>query len=58
MEWGEDSPTAILSLPTGPLDPHLSLSSPVLQMDGGLSPLLVALCDALPLSVFRDAELE
>ena len=42
----------ILSLPTGPLDPRVPVRSPILQQDGGLSPLLVALSDVLPARLF------
>jgi len=58
VEWGQSSPSMILSLPSGPLDPRATLSSPPLQRDGGLSPLLVALADALPAEVFALADLD
>lgn len=52
VEWGAGAPTVVLSLPAGPLDPSVSVQSPRLQQDGGLSPLLVALSDVLPTDLF------
>ena len=47
---------ALISLPTGPLDPHLVVRSPRIEEDGGLSPVLVELADVLPLSLFQMEE--
>ena len=44
---------AVVSLPTGPLDPVLCVQSPRLEEDGGLSPVLVELADVLPRSLFE-----
>jgi len=52
VQWGEASPVLILSLPTGPLDPHAALRTPNVQTDGGLNPLLVGLADVLPADLF------
>ena len=52
VDLGQDIPITILSLPTGPLDPHLPVRAPILRQDGGLSPLLVALSDVLPTRLF------
>ncbi|MCF2662105.1 sensor histidine kinase [Pseudoflavonifractor phocaeensis] len=52
VDLGQEAPTTILSLPTGPLDPRVPVRSPILQQDGGLSPLLVALSDVLPAGLF------
>ena len=52
VDLGQESPVTILSLPTGPLDPHVPVRSPILRQDGGLSPLLVALSDVLPTKLF------
>lgn len=57
VEWGEGAPTTLISLPTGPLDPRATVGTPVCR-DGGLSPLLTALADVLPVSVFELAELD
>lgn len=57
VEWGEGAPATLVSLPTGPVEPRATLSSPV-SRDGGLSPLLTALADVLPVSVFALAELD
>ena len=58
VEVGSTSPSVVLSLPTGPLNPHMTVSTPPLQRDGGLSPLLTALSDVLPASVFELADLD
>lgn len=58
VECGEAAPVTLVSLPTGPLDPRATVRTPTLSRDGGLSPLLTALADALPLSVFETAELD
>lgn len=52
VQWGQASPVLILSLPTGPLDPHATLRTPSVQTDGGLNPLLVGLADVLPADLF------
>lgn len=53
MEWGQSSPTVMLSLPTGPLDGRLSVHTPPYQqLDGGLDPVLVELSDVLPVRLF------
>lgn len=52
VELGQDAPATILSLPTGPLGPRVPVRTPILQQDGGLSPLLVALSDVLPTGLF------
>ena len=44
---------AVISLPTGPLDPRLTVQSPRAEDTGGLSPVLVELSDVLPLSLFQ-----
>lgn len=53
IEFGQGDPAIVLSLPTGPLNPRTTVSTPPLQLDGGLSPLLAALSDTLPASVFH-----
>ncbi|MEM5780181.1 MAG: ATP-binding protein [Lawsonibacter sp.] len=58
VEFGQTSPAIVLSLPTGPLNPRTTVSTPSLQLDGGLSPLLAALADALPASVFQFADFD
>lgn len=57
VEWGQGTPTAILTLPTGPLDTHTGVQSPILHRDGGMSPLLVALSDVLPVRLFEGDDL-
>lgn len=57
VEWGQGAPTTILTLPTGPLDLHTNVQSPILQRDGGMSPLLVALSDVLPVRLFEGDDL-
>ena len=52
VDLGQSGTSMILSLPTGPLDPRVSVRSPILQQDGGLSPLLVSLSDVLPARLF------
>lgn len=42
----------VLSLPTGPLDTHMSLHTPI-ERDGGISPFLVELADLLPGELFQ-----
>lgn len=52
-EWGQSSPTVMLSLPTGPLDGRISVHTPSRhQFDGGLDPVLVGLSDVLPVHLF------
>lgn len=58
VEWGDGAPVTLISLPTGPLNPRATVSTPNLQRDGGFSPLLTALADVLPASVFQLAELD
>lgn len=58
VEWGDGAPVTLISLPTGPLNPRATVSTPNLQRDGGFSPLLTALADVLPVSVFQLAELD
>ena len=58
VEFGQDTPAIVLSLPTGPLTPRVTVSTPLVQRDGGLSPLLAALSDALPASVFYLADFD
>lgn len=58
VEWGGGAPVTLISLPTGPLNPRATVSTPNLQRDGGFSPLLTALADVLPVSVFQLAELD
>lgn len=58
VEWGDGSPTILISLPTGPLDSHACVQSPSPQTDGGLSPLLIALADVLPAKLFGDDALD
>lgn len=57
VEWGGGAPTTLVSLPTGPLEARTTLGTSVCR-DGGLSPLLTALSDVLPVSVFELAELD
>ena len=45
-----------VSLPTGPLNPHLSVRSPRQEELGGLSPVLTELSDVLPSAAFSDLE--
>lgn len=42
-----------ISLPTGPLPTGVPLSSPRMETDGGISPLLTELSDLLPADMFR-----
>lgn len=58
VEWGDGAPVTLISLPTGPLNPRATVSTPNLQRDGGFSPVLTALADVLPVSVFQLAELD
>lgn len=53
LEEREGGLFAVLSLPTGPLSPRLTVHSPRTEEDGGLSPTLVELSDVLPLSLFQ-----
>lgn len=52
VEWGQSAPSAMVSLPTGPLSGQVSVRSPSLQRDGGLDPVLTQLSDLLPDRVF------
>lgn len=52
VQWGQSSPTVIVSLPTGPLDGRASIHAPRVQRDGGLNPVLVELSDVLPAQLF------
>ena len=52
VQWGQSSPTVIVSLPTGPLDGRSSIHAPRVQRDGGLNPVLVELSDVLPAQLF------
>lgn len=45
-----------ISLPTGPLNPNLSVRSPRQEELGGLSPVLTELSDVLPSAAFSDLE--
>lgn len=47
---------AVVSLPTGPLSPSLTVRSPRVEEDGGISPVLMELSDVLPLSLFQMEE--
>lgn len=47
-----------VALPTGPLDPNLTLRAPRIDQGGGLDPLLLELSDVLPARVFRPEDLE
>ena len=58
VEWGDGAPVTLISLPAGPLNPRATVSTSGLQRDGGLSPLLTALADVLPVRVFELAELD
>ena len=49
---GDSAPTMVISLPTGPLDPRTTVSTPPLQRDGGLDSLMVELADVLPARLF------
>ena len=42
-----------VSLPTGPLSASLSLETPTLEQDGGVSPFLLELADLLPAELFE-----
>ena len=53
IEWGQSAPTALVSLPTGPLDGRVSVRAPAAQQfDGGLDPVLMELSDILPARLF------
>ena len=52
IQWGQSSPTVVVSLPTGPLDPRTTVGTPRVQRDGGLDPVLVELSDVLPAQLF------
>lgn len=52
IQWGQSSPTIVVSLPTGPLDPRTGVGTPRVQRDGGLDPVLVELSDVLPAHLF------
>ncbi len=43
----EDRPSILISLPTGPLPPGVTVRSPAADLSGGLDPLLVELSDVL-----------
>lgn len=60
VEWGDGSPTTLVSLPAGLPDPRVTVHTPPppLQRDGGLSPLLVGLSDVLPAALFGLEELD
>lgn len=58
VEWGQGAPVVLLSLPTGPIDPRAGVRTPAVHQDGGLSPLLVALADALPARLFGEDTLD
>ncbi len=53
-----DGPTVLISLPTGPLDPGVTVRSPAVGEDGGFDPLLVELSDVLPAEPYGLAGLE
>ena len=48
-----NSPLLAISLPTAPISSNLTLQTPHLQTDAGLSPLLVGLADVLSTDVFQ-----
>lgn len=52
IQGGEQAPSVLVSLPTGPLDGRTSLRTPSLQRDGGMDPVLTELSDVLPVSLF------
>lgn len=52
VQWGQSSPTVVVSLPTGPLDGRTTVGVPRVQRDGGLDPILVELSDVLPARLF------
>ena len=58
VQSGSRTPTVVLSLPAGPLDPRAAVKSPSIQRDGGLSPMLVALSDVLPAQLFQLVSLD
>ena len=49
---------AVVSLPTGPLSPTLTVRTPRVEENGGISPVLMELSDVLPLSIFQMDEKE
>ena len=49
---------AVVSLPTGPLSPSLTVRTPRVEENGGISPVLMELSDVLPLSIFQMDEEE
>ena len=49
---------AVVSLPTGPLSPTLTVRTPRVEENGGISPVLMELSDVLPLSIFQMDEEE
>ncbi len=53
-----DGPTVLISLPTGPLDPGVTVRTPADEEDGGFDPLLVELSDVLPAGAYGLAGLE
>ena len=48
----------LVSLPTGPLSPSLTVRTPRVEENGGISPVLMELSDVLPLSIFQMDEEE
>lgn len=48
----------MVSLPTGPLSPTLTVRTPRVEENGGISPVLMELSDVLPLSIFQMDEEE
>lgn len=55
----EDGLLAAVCLPTGPAPrPAVSVRTPILNTQGGLSPVLLELCDVLPISSFERASLD
>ncbi len=52
VQWGQSSPTVVISLPTGPLESRTSVHVPRVQRNGGLDPVLVELSDVLPAQLF------
>ena len=52
VSGGPEGHCLALSLPVDPSHPSVSMHTPFVQTDGGLSPLLLGLCDLLPGQLF------
>lgn len=58
LQWGQSSPSVVISLPTGPLNTRTTVSTPRVQRDAGLDPVLVELSDVLPARLLSLADHE